>query len=114
MQQRNMLIKLAIILALVFLFTGSGYAKSGEKKKETAVKKTETAAKAEKSAAKVNINKASKDELTQLDGIGPAKAEEIVKYRKNNGKFEKPEDLMNVPGIGEATFKKNKDRIILK
>ena len=117
MKKRNLFCKLAIILALVFLFTGGVYAKSDDKKKETATKKTETADKAdktEKSTAKVNINKASKDELTQLDGIGPAKAEQIVAYRKKNGKFEKAEDLMNVTGIGEATFNKNKDRIIVK
>ena len=110
MKQRNMFFKLAIILALVFLFTGGVWAKSAEKEKETTAKADKT----EKSSVKVNINKASKDELTQLDGIGPAKAEEIVAYRKKNGKFEKAEDLMNVTGIGEAIFKKNIKRIILK
>ncbi len=114
MKRKNLFLKLAIILAIVFLFSGGVYAKSDEKKKETATKKTETADKTEKSTDKVNINKATKDELTQLDGIGPVKAEQIVAYREKNGKFEKPEDLMNVTGIGEATFNKNKDRIILK
>jgi len=106
MKKRNLLCKLAIILALVFLFTGGVYAKSAEKKKATDTKKTET--------AKVNINKASVDELATLNGIGPEKAKQIVAYRKKNGKFKKAEDIMNVPGIGEATFKKNKKRIILK
>ena len=110
MKRQNMFFKLAIIFALVFLFTGGVWAKSAEKKKETAAKADKT----EQSSVKVNINKASKDELTQLDGIGPAKAEEIVAYRKKNGKFENAEDLMNVKGIGEAIFKKNKKRIILK
>ena len=114
MKKRILFINLAIVLTLVFLFTGSVYAKDDAKKKTTATKKTETANKADKTTTKVNINKASKEELTQLDGIGPAKAERIVAYREKNGKFEKPEDLMNVTGIGEATFKKNKDRIILK
>ena len=107
MKKRILFINLAIVFTLVFLFTGGVYAKSDEKKKETANK-------ADKSAVKVNINKASEDELTQLVGIGPAKAEAIVKYRKDNGKFKNPEDLMNVTGIGEATFKKNKDRITVK
>ncbi len=106
MKQIKLLFKLAIILALVFLFTGGAWAKSAEKKKETAAKKTET--------AKVNINKATEEELATLDGIGTEKAKNIVSYRKKNGEFKKAEDLMNVPGIGEATFKKNEDRIVLK
>ncbi len=110
MKKLNLFSKSAIILALVFLFTGILHAKSDEKKKETEVK----AEKTKKSTAKVNINKASKEELTQLDGIGPVKAEIIVAYRKKNGEFKNAEDLMNVTGIGEAIFKKNKKRIILK
>jgi len=110
MKKCNLFLKLIIIMTLVFLFAGIGYAKSGDKNKKTAAKADKT----EKSSVKVNINKASKEELTQLDGIGTVKAEAIVAYRKKNGKFKKAEDLMNVEGIGEATFKKNKNRIILK
>jgi competence ComEA-like helix-hairpin-helix protein len=62
-------------------------------------------------ADKVNINTASEKELTQLGGIGVAKAAEIVKYRESNGPFGSPEDLMNVKGIGPKTFESNKDRI---
>ncbi len=114
MKKRILFINLAIVLMLVFLFAGNVSAKDDAKKKTTAPKTAETVVKADKAAAKVNINKASTDELTQLDGIGPAKAEKIVKYRKDNGKFKNPEDLMNVTSIGEATFKKNKDRIVVK
>ncbi|MDK6862573.1 helix-hairpin-helix domain-containing protein [Nosocomiicoccus ampullae] len=52
----------------------------------------------------VNINKASKDELMTLNGIGAKKAETIISYREENGLFEKKEDLMNIPGIGQKTF----------
>lgn len=52
----------------------------------------------------VNINKASKDELMTLNGIGAKKAETIINYREENGLFEKKEDLMNIPGIGQKTF----------
>jgi len=62
-------------------------------------------------ADKVNINTASEKELTQLGGIGVAKAAEIMKYRESNGPFGSPEDLMNVKGIGPKTFESNKDRI---
>jgi competence protein ComEA len=60
---------------------------------------------------KVNINKASVDELSTLKRIGPSYAQRIVDYRKQNGPFEKPEDIMKVRGIGIRTFEANKDFI---
>ena len=57
---------------------------------------------------KVNINKASVDELSTLKRIGPSYAQRIVDYRKQNGPFEKPEDIMKVRGIGIKTFEANK------
>lgn len=62
-------------------------------------------------AGQVNINIASKEELMQLEGVGSSYAIKIIEYRETNGPFEKPEDIMNVKGIGEATYEKNKDRI---
>ncbi|MBW2581504.1 MAG: helix-hairpin-helix domain-containing protein [Deltaproteobacteria bacterium] len=60
---------------------------------------------------KVNINKASVDELSTLKRVGPAYAQRIVDYRKQNGPFEKPEDIMKVRGIGIKTFEANKNFI---
>jgi competence protein ComEA len=60
---------------------------------------------------KININKASVEELTALDGVGSTYAERIVEYREKNGGFDKPEDIMNVKGIGQKTYENNKDRI---
>jgi competence protein ComEA len=62
----------------------------------------------------VNINTATSQELSQLKGVGPSYAEKIVAYREAHGPFSQPEDLVNVPGIGEKTFEANKDRIIVK
>ena len=62
----------------------------------------------------ININTASKEELMQLEGVGSAIAERIVEYREANGPFEEPEDIMNVKGIGESTYEKNKDRIMVE
>lgn len=62
----------------------------------------------------VDINTASKEELTTLDGIGDAIAERIIKYREETRKFETPEDLMNIRGIGEKVLEKNKGKIITK
>ena len=59
----------------------------------------------------VNINKASKDELMTLPGIGESKADAIMGYREEQGAFDSIEELMSVPGIKEGTYSKIKDRI---
>jgi competence protein ComEA len=66
-----------------------------------------------KDSGKININTADKNALDKLPGIGPALAERIVEYRKNNGPFRDVSDLKKVSGIGEAKFKNIKDRISL-
>lgn len=59
----------------------------------------------------ININTAGIEELTTLTGIGDVKAEAIIKYRNEVGKFTTTEDLLKVDGIGEALFEKIKDHI---
>lgn len=62
----------------------------------------------------VNINSATAEEIaTMLKGIGEKKAQDIVDYRTEHGPFKTVSDLGNVKGIGDATLKKNEDRIIL-
>lgn len=63
--------------------------------------------------AKIDINRASAEELTQLTGVGPSHAAGIVAFREKNGPFKSPEDLMQVPRIGQKTFEKNKDLIVV-
>jgi competence protein ComEA len=63
---------------------------------------------------KVNINDATLEELVTLDGVGDKLAAKIIAFRKKNGPFQKPEDLMMVKGIGQKMFDKNKDRIVVK
>lgn len=62
----------------------------------------------------VNINKASSEELQELDGIGEALAENIIAYRENNGKFKNIEDIKNVSGIGDSKYEKIKDNIKIR
>ncbi len=50
----------------------------------------------------IDLNRASADELATLHGIGPVLAERIVAFRDQHGGFDSIEDLLDVPGIGEA------------
>ena len=69
-----------LLLVLIALFTFSGMA-----------------------LAAVNLNTASKDELTSVKGIGPAKAQAILDHRKKNGSFKSVDDLKNVKGFGDKS-----------
>ncbi len=54
--------------------------------------------------AAININTADPSELELLPGIGPALAQRITDYRLARGRYERPEQLMDVPGIGPAKY----------
>ena len=60
--------------------------------------------------ARVDLNSASVEELAQLPGIGPAKAQAIVSHRSADP-FRKPEDLRKVKGIGDKLYEQLKDQI---
>lgn len=70
---------------------------------------TEQEGEEEETVECVSINSATQEELDTLDGIGPSTALKIINARP----FTKLEDLLNVSGIGEATFNKFKDNICL-
>ena len=60
--------------------------------------------------AAVDINTASKDELSTLNGIGSSKAEMIIKHRKAKC-FKSVDELTEVKGIGEKTVEKNRKNL---
>jgi competence protein ComEA len=63
---------------------------------------------------KVNINTADSTTLESLPGIGPSLAQRIIDYREAHGPFERIEDIMDVSGIGEATFEGIQDLIAIR
>jgi competence protein ComEA len=62
----------------------------------------------------VDINSADAQTLAQsIQGVGQAKAEAIVAYRKKNGRFSSIDDLAKIKGIGLKTVNKNRDRLTI-
>ncbi|MGH9459567.1 MAG: ComEA family DNA-binding protein [Thermoanaerobaculia bacterium] len=62
----------------------------------------------------VNVNTAEAEQLALLPGIGIKTAERIVAWRSENGEFAKLTDLMQVKGIGDATFERIRPYVTLE
>lgn len=62
----------------------------------------------------VNLNTATEEELIRLPGIGPAKAQAILRMREQRGEFKKVEDVLRVRGIGRKTFRKLQPMLALE
>lgn len=62
----------------------------------------------------ININTASAEELQRLPGVGPSYAVRIVQFRKENGPFANPDQLMDVSGIGDKKFAKMRPFVRVK
>ncbi len=75
---------------------------------------SEARAESERASGLVDINTASKAELCTLKGIGETRADAIIAYRSEKGGFARIEDIMLVSGIGESSFNKFKDSIIVR
>lgn len=60
-------------------------------------------------AETLDVNAASAEQFAQvMSGIGPSRAEAIVRYRSQYGPFTDVDDMLRVPGVGSATIDKNR------
>jgi competence protein ComEA len=82
--------------------------KKGESEQQTPFHGTQSSSK-----ERIHVNTASAEELEKLNGIGKAKAEAIIRYREEHGKFHSLEDLKEVPGIGESTIDQFREQVIV-
>ena len=103
-ERRAILILMIAFFALLGLIVEKDKVTPGEKKEITRPRTTKFP---------ININEADVTTLEILPGIGRKKAKEIVLFRERKGLFEKPEDIMKVPGIGKGTFDRIKDKITI-
>jgi len=55
----------------------------------------------------VNLNTASQWLLTYVSGLGPSLAQNIVRYRRENGPFHSRKELMKVPRLGAKAFEQS-------
>ena len=102
LMKKSFNITITIMALLALLIVNPAFA---EGEKERTAKSNETLA----SMQKININQADAKALTTLKGIGKDRAVKIIEYRKQNGPFQKIEDIMKVKGIGKKIFEQNKN-----
>jgi len=88
---------LLYIVAVCALCTGQASATDG------GVAPPEQGPSSDEQDSRININEAGPEELVQLPGIGPSRAQAIIAEREKR-RFRRIEDIIRVPGIGRKTF----------
>lgn len=61
----------------------------------------------------IDLNRAGKDDLCTLPGIGPALSARIIAYREEHGPFSAVSELTRVSGIGPAVLERVSDRLTI-
>ena len=95
---------LTILLGLILLGTSIDYLRAPTAEATITVDST----------VKLNINTATAAELMLLPGIGEQRAAAIIEYRRQQGAFDSPAQLVNINGINENTLKNIEDFIYAK
>ncbi len=95
---------------LSFLMLGPAVAQTAAPAKPAAVPAKPAATAQKPAAAAIDINSASREELDTLPGIGPVRADRIVKGRPYKGK----DELLQKKIIPQSVYEKIKDRIVAK
>jgi competence protein ComEA len=101
------MIKVSKIIFICLFFTFSSIS-SAENTKDNNVALNTTHA-----LERIDINVADSKVLSLLKGVGMKKAQAIIKYRNENGKFISVNDLLNVNGIGEKIIAQNKTKLTI-
>ena len=97
-----------VLLMMLAVVAMAALPAAAQQKSQSASKASAAAKEGAAPIAPVNLNTATQAQLETLPGIGAKAAQRILEYRQKNGGFKKPEDLMNVKGIGEKAFLKLK------
>jgi len=104
MIRSRLLMPFAFVLAVLLWVPSTSFG-------QTAPKKTTSAAKtASATAALLDINTASKADLTMLSGIGDAYSQKIIDGRP----YKRKDELVSRKIVPQATYDKIKDQIIAK
>jgi DNA uptake protein ComE-like DNA-binding protein len=103
--QKKVVIFLTILLALLSVYRFiTGYAETDEQSLKFSIDVGD-GEHGYRPPFKIDLNLSPADSLELLPGIGPVLASRIVAYR-DSVKFEKPEDIVRVKGIGIERFMK--------
>jgi competence protein ComEA len=101
------MIKLSKILfiSILFVFSSLSFAEN--------IKENNIALNSTQALDRIDINIADTKVLSLLKGVGMKKAQAIIKYRDENGKFISVDDLLNVNGIGKKILAQNKSKLTI-
>jgi len=108
-QEKHLVLVLIVLIFVGILFTNKAIVRDGKGE----FNNFRIVPEGKATVFPLDINEANIDELILLPGIGKAKARAIVRYREENGRFSRIEDLVKVPGIGAKTLEKLKPYITI-
>jgi competence protein ComEA len=97
-----------LLVCLLSIFVMTGFAETNSDVTKHQAKHSQKA-----TTTKVNINTADAKSLSTLKRIGAKKAQAIIEYRKQHGKFKSIQDLAKVKGISARIVESNKERLVI-